>query len=178
MSGARPWSSRARWTPTSPTPGPRATRWPRPCRTGVGTVAMVDGAGHYPHAQSPDAVAELVIPFLKEQRQCQSGADPRRRRACRRRPSLEARVARAVEGEGAEGAGLVTRSAIDQGTSPADQARPVTIVRPVARPCAADVSECAHFLSHPPSVEAGWRQSRRSDPHLTELRRRGTSRPS
>jgi pimeloyl-ACP methyl ester carboxylesterase len=35
---------------------------------GVGTVAMVDGAGHYPHAQSPDAVAELVIPFLKQQR--------------------------------------------------------------------------------------------------------------
>ena len=33
---------------------------------GVGKVAMVDGAGHYPHAQSPDAVAELVIPFLKE----------------------------------------------------------------------------------------------------------------
>jgi len=33
---------------------------------GRGTVAMVDGAGHYPHAQCPDAVAELVIPFLKE----------------------------------------------------------------------------------------------------------------
>jgi pimeloyl-ACP methyl ester carboxylesterase len=33
---------------------------------GAGTVAMVEGAGHYPHAQSPDAVAELVIPFLKE----------------------------------------------------------------------------------------------------------------
>jgi pimeloyl-ACP methyl ester carboxylesterase len=33
---------------------------------GAGTVAIVDGAGHYPHAQSPDAVAELVIPFLKE----------------------------------------------------------------------------------------------------------------
>jgi len=33
---------------------------------GVGTVAMVGGAGHYPHAQSPEAVAELVIPFLKE----------------------------------------------------------------------------------------------------------------
>jgi len=27
---------------------------------------MVDGAGHYPHAQSPEAVAELVIRFLKE----------------------------------------------------------------------------------------------------------------
>jgi pimeloyl-ACP methyl ester carboxylesterase len=33
---------------------------------GAGAVAMVDGAGHYPHAQSPGAVAELVIPFLKE----------------------------------------------------------------------------------------------------------------
>jgi pimeloyl-ACP methyl ester carboxylesterase len=33
---------------------------------GAGTAAMVGGAGHYPHAQSPDAVAELVIPFLKE----------------------------------------------------------------------------------------------------------------
>ena len=34
--------------------------------SGRGTVAMVDGAGHYPHAQSPDEVAVLVIPFLKE----------------------------------------------------------------------------------------------------------------
>ena len=34
--------------------------------TGAGTVAIIDGAGHYPHAQSPDEVAELVIPFLKE----------------------------------------------------------------------------------------------------------------
>jgi pimeloyl-ACP methyl ester carboxylesterase len=33
---------------------------------GAGTVAVVGGAGHYPHAQCPDAVAELVIPFLKE----------------------------------------------------------------------------------------------------------------
>jgi len=30
------------------------------------TVAMVEGAGHYPHAQSPDQVAALVIGFLKE----------------------------------------------------------------------------------------------------------------
>ena len=34
--------------------------------SGLGKVAMVDGAGHYPHAQSPDEVAALVIPFLKE----------------------------------------------------------------------------------------------------------------
>jgi pimeloyl-ACP methyl ester carboxylesterase len=34
--------------------------------SGLGTVAMVEGAGHYPHAQSPDQVAALIIPFLKE----------------------------------------------------------------------------------------------------------------
>jgi pimeloyl-ACP methyl ester carboxylesterase len=34
--------------------------------TGRGTVATVDGAGHYAHAQSPDAVAALIVPFLKE----------------------------------------------------------------------------------------------------------------
>ena len=33
---------------------------------GAGAVAMGGGAGHYPHAQSPEAVPELVIPFLKE----------------------------------------------------------------------------------------------------------------
>ena len=33
---------------------------------GAGTVAILDGAGHYPHAQCPEAVADLVIPFLKE----------------------------------------------------------------------------------------------------------------
>ena len=33
---------------------------------GTGTVAMVDGGGHYIHAQCPDEVAALVIPFLKE----------------------------------------------------------------------------------------------------------------
>jgi pimeloyl-ACP methyl ester carboxylesterase len=33
---------------------------------GLSAVAMVDGAGHYPHAQSADEVATLVIPFLKE----------------------------------------------------------------------------------------------------------------
>ncbi len=34
--------------------------------SGLGQVALVEGAGHYPHAQSPDRVAELVIGFLKE----------------------------------------------------------------------------------------------------------------
>jgi len=49
-------------------PGPRAEgdAIVAAMAAGAGTVAMVDGAGHYPHAQSPEAVAELVIPFLKE----------------------------------------------------------------------------------------------------------------
>ncbi len=33
---------------------------------GIGAVAMVSGGGHYIHAQSPDEVAALIIPFLKE----------------------------------------------------------------------------------------------------------------
>jgi pimeloyl-ACP methyl ester carboxylesterase len=33
---------------------------------GLGEVATVDGAGHYPHAQSPDEVVALIIPFLKQ----------------------------------------------------------------------------------------------------------------
>jgi pimeloyl-ACP methyl ester carboxylesterase len=34
-------------------------------RPGLGEVAMVEGGGHYPHAQSPDQVAALIIEFLK-----------------------------------------------------------------------------------------------------------------
>lgn len=33
---------------------------------GLGTVAMVDGAGHYPHAQCPGDVGALVIGFLRK----------------------------------------------------------------------------------------------------------------
>ena len=33
---------------------------------GIGTVAVVSGGGHYIHAQCPDEVAALIIPFLKE----------------------------------------------------------------------------------------------------------------
>jgi len=65
MSGARPWSSWARWTPTSPTRA-EGDAIVAAMPAGAGTVAMAGGAGHYPHAQSPEAVAELVIRFLKE----------------------------------------------------------------------------------------------------------------
>ena len=33
---------------------------------GLGSVAMIDGAGHYPHAQSPDEVTGLITSFLRE----------------------------------------------------------------------------------------------------------------
>jgi pimeloyl-ACP methyl ester carboxylesterase len=35
---------------------------------GLGTVAMLDGTGHYPHAQVPDQVAELIATFIDEHR--------------------------------------------------------------------------------------------------------------
>jgi pimeloyl-ACP methyl ester carboxylesterase len=31
---------------------------------GLGEVAVIDGAGHYPHAQTPDKVLALALPFL------------------------------------------------------------------------------------------------------------------
>ncbi|GAA0333269.1 alpha/beta hydrolase [Actinoallomurus spadix] len=33
---------------------------------GRGAVAMIEGAGHYPHAQFPEEVAAVIVPFLKE----------------------------------------------------------------------------------------------------------------
>lgn len=31
---------------------------------GLGELAVIDGAGHYPHAETPDAVVALLLPFL------------------------------------------------------------------------------------------------------------------
>jgi pimeloyl-ACP methyl ester carboxylesterase len=33
---------------------------------GVGTLRVLDGIGHYPHAECPNELAALVIPFLSE----------------------------------------------------------------------------------------------------------------
>ncbi|MFD2352429.1 alpha/beta fold hydrolase [Nonomuraea ferruginea] len=33
---------------------------------GIGQVVMIEGAGHYPHAQYPDEVAGAILTFLKE----------------------------------------------------------------------------------------------------------------
>jgi pimeloyl-ACP methyl ester carboxylesterase len=32
--------------------------------TGLGELAVIDGAGHYPHVQTPDQVMQLALPFL------------------------------------------------------------------------------------------------------------------
>lgn len=32
---------------------------------GLGELAVIDGAGHYPHTETPGAVLELVVPFLR-----------------------------------------------------------------------------------------------------------------
>jgi len=39
---------------------------------GVGRVAVVEGGGHYPHAQYGDRVAELISAFLQNH----AAADP------------------------------------------------------------------------------------------------------
>jgi pimeloyl-ACP methyl ester carboxylesterase len=31
---------------------------------GLGELVTIDGAGHYPHAQTPDQVLALALPFL------------------------------------------------------------------------------------------------------------------
>jgi pimeloyl-ACP methyl ester carboxylesterase len=36
-------------------------------KPGVGTLSIIDGVGHYPHAECPNELAALVIPFLSEQ---------------------------------------------------------------------------------------------------------------
>ena len=32
--------------------------------TGLGELVVIDGAGHYPHVQTPDRVLALALPFL------------------------------------------------------------------------------------------------------------------
>ena len=33
---------------------------------GLGRYEMIEGAGHYPHAQYPQQVADAILPFLTE----------------------------------------------------------------------------------------------------------------
>ncbi|MBT2503517.1 alpha/beta fold hydrolase [Curtobacterium sp. ISL-83] len=46
-------------------PRAEAERILRDLPEGIGEVAVIDGAGHYPHTETPHEVVELVLPFLR-----------------------------------------------------------------------------------------------------------------
>ncbi|MRH90140.1 alpha/beta fold hydrolase [Nocardia sp. SYP-A9097] len=50
--------------PDFPDPRVEAEAIVRAIPPGLGRVAMLDGAGHYPHGQMPSATAELILEFL------------------------------------------------------------------------------------------------------------------
>jgi len=39
-----------------------------------GTAQVIEGAGHYPHAEMPDITSELVVAFLRQVQQVREGA--------------------------------------------------------------------------------------------------------
>src|SRR6202167_5079946 len=52
--------------PDSPHPNDEADGIVAGMPPGLGRAVMIDGAGHYPHAQFPDQVLDALLPFLKD----------------------------------------------------------------------------------------------------------------
>jgi len=52
--------------PDFPDPGAEGEAVVAALPAGLGSVAVIPGAGHYAHAQTPDQVAALVLPFLEK----------------------------------------------------------------------------------------------------------------
>ena len=52
--------------PDFPDPGAEGEAIVAALPAGLGSVAVIPGAGHYAHAQTPDQVAALVLPFLEK----------------------------------------------------------------------------------------------------------------
>ncbi|APA94645.1 alpha/beta fold hydrolase [Nocardia seriolae] len=52
--------------PDFPSPQAEGERIVAALPAGLGSLGMVEGAGHYPQFEKPEQVAELVLPFLKE----------------------------------------------------------------------------------------------------------------
>lgn len=52
--------------PDFPSPRAEAEGIAAAMPAGVADVAMIDGAGHYPHAQFPAQVADVILPFLSK----------------------------------------------------------------------------------------------------------------
>jgi pimeloyl-ACP methyl ester carboxylesterase len=50
--------------PDFPNPAAEAEQIVAAMPAGLGSVALIEGAGHYPHAQFPQQVAEVILPFL------------------------------------------------------------------------------------------------------------------
>ena len=48
------------------------------CRPASASLAMIEGAGHYPHTQFPDETVALLLPFLAGARPCLGPASTRR----------------------------------------------------------------------------------------------------
>lgn len=52
--------------PDWPDPGAEGDRILADLPTGLGELAVIDGAGHYPHTETPEAFLALLLPFLAE----------------------------------------------------------------------------------------------------------------
>jgi len=50
--------------PDFPSPAAEAEGIVAEMPAGLGTVALIEGAGHYPHTQTPQAVADVILPFI------------------------------------------------------------------------------------------------------------------
>ncbi|MFI7002168.1 alpha/beta fold hydrolase [Nocardia sp. NPDC050175] len=52
--------------PDFPSPQAEGERIVAALPAGLGSLAMIDGSGHYPHFDSAERTAEVILPFLKE----------------------------------------------------------------------------------------------------------------
>ena len=60
--------------PDWPDPEAEANRIVAEMPAGIGSAAMIEGAGHYPHVQFPDQTAAVLLPFLREHAQERASA--------------------------------------------------------------------------------------------------------
>ncbi len=52
--------------PDFPDPRAEGTAIVAALKPGIGTLSMMEGIGHYPHAECPNELAAIVIPFLSQ----------------------------------------------------------------------------------------------------------------
>ncbi len=99
--------------------------------TGLGELAVIDGAGHYPHAQTPDEVLALARPFLAKTlaRMPRAGLPPAVGHRGRRRPGRRDRLRPNLSmGLLAERLGVKTPALYKHVTSQADLAHRIAVL--------------------------------------------------